>query len=247
MPMRMGKFFAVFLCSLSIAGCMRREGRNADCKWPGDISGRSADARHLSADAEFAEDLAIRYADTHYGLRTPGYVSGEVYVAARERCMASLFEQVANEHRVPVGLVSDGLGRNRAGIDLAINLPFLLLYCLGALAVACWLWRKYPPAEHGWVPGVTMALFLSLAMAVGGTMLGEVWSWIAEGYRVGNSHMTYRVERLWWVRHRTWLFAGAVTAFWAATAVAARRLRSNGPTPPECAPRAHTWLSSRPL
>ena len=142
MPKRMGEFLAVVLCSLSIVGCMRREGRNADCKWPGEISGRSADARDLSADAEFAEDLAIRYADTHYGLRTPGYVSGEVYVAARERCMASLFEQVANEHGVPVGLVSGALGRNRTGIDLAINLPFLLLYCLAALAVAHWLWRS---------------------------------------------------------------------------------------------------------
>jgi hypothetical protein len=210
---------------------MRREGRNADCKWPGEIAGRSADASHLADDAEFAEDLAIRYADTHYGLRTPGYVSGEVYVAARERCMASLFQQVANEHGVPVGLVAGALGRNRAGIDLAINLPFLLLYCLAAIAVACRLWRKYPPAEHGWLPGVTMALFLSLAMAAGSTMLGEVWSWVAEGYRTGNGHMTYRVERLWWVGHRKELFAGAVVAFWLATAAAARRVRSNGPAP----------------
>jgi len=62
---RMGAFSAVVLCSLSLAGCMRREGRNSDCKWPGEISGRSAGAGNLSADAEFAEDLAIRYADTH--------------------------------------------------------------------------------------------------------------------------------------------------------------------------------------
>jgi hypothetical protein len=218
---------------------MRREGRNADCQWPGEISGRSAGARNLSADAEFAEDLAIRYADTHYGLRTPGYVSGEVYVAARERCMASLFDQVAKEHGVPAELVSRSLGRNRTGIDLAINLPFLLLYCLAAMAVARWLWRKYRPAEHGWIPGVTMTVFLSLAMAVGGMMLGEVWSWIAEGHRVGNSHMSHRVERLWWVRHRTELFAGAVIAFWVAAAAAARRVRSSGPASADRKPPAH--------
>jgi predicted small secreted protein len=52
---RLGAFSAVVLCSMILAGCMRREGRNADCQWPGEISGRSAGVRNLSADAEFAE------------------------------------------------------------------------------------------------------------------------------------------------------------------------------------------------
>jgi hypothetical protein len=223
MPKRLECLVAVFICSLSMTGCMRREGRNADCEWPGEAPGVPVDARHLSADAEFAEDLAIRYADTHYGLRTPGYVSGEVYVAARERCMASLFERVAHEHGVPAGDVSGALGRNRAGVDLAIQLPFLMLYCLAAIVVARWLWRRYPPAEQGWIPGITMALFLSLAMAAGAMMVGEMWSWTAEGYRTGNAHMTYRVERLWWVKHRGGLFASAVGVFWLATAARARQ------------------------
>ena len=149
MTMRVTAFFTTILFSLSIVGCVRTEGRNADCKWPGEVGVRSTDTRHISADAEFAEDLAIRYADTHYGLRTPGYISGEVYGAARDRCMTSLFEQIARQHGVPVRLVSGALGQNRARIDLAINLPFLLLYCLAATTVAGWLWRKYQPAEYG--------------------------------------------------------------------------------------------------
>ncbi len=44
--------------------------------------------------------------------------------------MGSLFEQVAREHGVPVGLVSAALGRNRARIDVAVNLPFVLLTAL---------------------------------------------------------------------------------------------------------------------
>jgi len=223
---RMGAFSATLLFSLILVGCMRRDGQNADCQWPGEVSPRAADARHLSADAEFAEDLAIRYADTHYGLRTPGYVSGEVYGAARDRCMASLFEQIAKDHGVGVGVVSGALGRNRAGTDFAINAPFLLLYCFAAVAVARWPWRKYPAAEHGWIPGATMALFLSLAMAVGSMMAGEMWSWLAEGFRVGNDHMSYRAQRLWWVRHRVEIFAGAVIAFWLAVGETARRVRS---------------------
>jgi hypothetical protein len=228
---------AVFLACLIAAGCMRRDGRNSDCRWPTEGAGQSPDARHLSADAEFAEDLAIRYADVHHGLRTPYFVSGEAYVAARDRCMQTLFEQIASDHRVPVGLVSDALGRNRAHIDAAENLPFILLYCFGAAAVARMIWRRYPPVEHGWIPGAIMALFLSLALATGGTMLGEVWSWIAESHRIGNSHMSDRVQRLWWVRHQTGLFAGAVAVFWLTAAHAARLMRSKH-SPPSASPDA---------
>jgi hypothetical protein len=241
--MRMGAFSTTVLFSLIVVGCVRRDGRNNDCKWPAEISGRSADARHLSLDAELAEDLAIRYADTHHGLHTPNWVSIEVYDAARDRCMGSLFEQVAREHGVPVGLVSAALGRNRARIDVAVNLPFALLYCFAATALAQLLWRKYPPAEHGWIPGITMALFFSLAIAAGSTMLGEMWAGIAEGYRIGNAHMSYRFQRLWWARHRTGLFGGAVTVFWLAAAATARRMRSNEPSSAERMTKANTWLS----
>jgi hypothetical protein len=104
--------------------------------------------------------------------------------------MASLFEQIAKEHGVSVGVVSGALGRNRARVDLAIDLPFVLLYFLTATAVARLIWHKYAPAEHGWIPGATMALFLSLVIAAVSLMLGEIWSWLAESYRIGNDHMT---------------------------------------------------------
>ena len=59
--------FVVTVCALSTSGCLRRDGRNSECRWPGEASSNSpVIARHLSADAEFAEDLAIRYADTHF-------------------------------------------------------------------------------------------------------------------------------------------------------------------------------------
>ena len=135
--------------------------------------------------------------------------------------MASLFEQIAKEHGVSVAIVLGALGRNRARVDLAINLPFVLLYCFAATAVARLIWHKNPPAEHGWIPGATMALFLSLVIEAVSMMLGEIWSWLAESYRIGNDHMSYRVQRLWWVRHRTELFAGAVTAFCVAVAATA--------------------------
>jgi hypothetical protein len=46
-----------------------------------------------------------------------------------------------------------------------VNLPFALLYGFVAVAAARMMWRRYPPAEHGWIPGIIMALFLSLVFA----------------------------------------------------------------------------------
>jgi hypothetical protein len=221
---------------LCATGCLRHDGRNSDCRWPAETATRPADARHLSADAEFAEDLAIRYADKHHGLRTPYYVSGEAYDAARDRCMAALFEQIASEHGVPPASVSGSLGRNRAWLDIAVNFPFALLYCFVAAIAARMMWRRYPPADHGWIPGVIMALFLSLVFAAGCTMLGELWSWVAENYRIGNNHMSYRANRLPWDRHRPNLFAGALFVFWVAAAARARKMRTDHSMP---ADRAH--------
>ncbi len=229
LTMRMATSSAALLGFLVAVGCVRRDGRNADCKWPQEISIRSAEPRHLSADAEFAEDLAIRYADTHYGLRTANYVSGEAYEAARNRCMESLFEQIAKEHGLVVGLVSGALGRNRAPIDLAVNLPSVLLYCLAAIGVARFIWHKYPPEEQGWIPTAIMAFFVSVVIAAAGTMLGEIWSEVVESFRVGNGHMSYRLQRLWWARYRAELFTGAIITFWLALGAAAARSRSNKP------------------
>jgi hypothetical protein len=116
-----------FLAMIATAGCIRREGRNTDCKWPGENPLRNATPAHLSADAEFAEDLAIRYADLHHGLRTPGWVSGEVYAAARDKCMYLLFDEIARQHGVSTERVAGSLGSNRGMMDLAINVPFGLL------------------------------------------------------------------------------------------------------------------------
>ncbi len=70
-----------------------------------------------------------------------------------------------------------------------------------------------------------MALFVSLALATGSTMLGEQWNWFVEGHRIGNNHMSYRADRLFWAKHRPALFAAAFMIFWLAAIIAARRVR----------------------
>ena len=164
---------AALMLFLSTTGCMRRDGRNSDCRWPSETTTHSATGRHLSEDAEFAEDLAIRYADVHHGLRTPYYVSGEAYDGARNRCMAVLFQQIAQEHGVPIDRVHSSLGQNRTDVDIVENLPFALLYFLAAAAAARLILKHYPPAEDGWFPGAIMLLFVSLVFALVGTMLAR--------------------------------------------------------------------------
>jgi hypothetical protein len=207
---------------LGAAGCFRRDGRNSDCKWPVEAVHHTPTPRHLSADAEFAEDLAIRYADSHFGRYNPS----ENYGDERDRCMEALFKKVAQEHGVPVEQVSDSLGRNRVYIDLAEILPFSALYFFVAVVVARMSWRRYSPEEHGWTSGIIMTLFLSVVFAGAGMLLGDVWCDIAETYRIDNSHMSYRLNRLVWPRHRAEFFVGLLVVFWLAATVAARNMRS---------------------
>ena len=123
-----------------------------------------------------------------------------------------MFDEIGKEHGVPVGQVSASLGQIRTYIDFAEVLPFALLYSLAAMVAARMVWRHYPPDEDGWTPGIIMTLFVSLALAVGSTMLGEVWNWFLEGHRIGNHHMSYRADRLFWAKHRFELFAAAFLA-----------------------------------
>jgi hypothetical protein len=113
--------------------------------------------------------------------------------------------------------------------------PFVLLCCLGAAAATRMIWRKYPPADNGWLAGIVMLAFLALVLAAGSTLLGEVWCWYAESYRIGNHHMSDRVGRLWWGRHRPELFVAAFVVFSLMGAEAARGSIPTGPPDSECA------------
>jgi hypothetical protein len=108
---------------------------------------------------------------------------------------------------------------------MAELLPFALLYSLAAIVGARIIWRRYPPAEDGWASGITMTLFISLAFAATSALLGEVWNWAVEGHRIGNSHMSYRAERLFWRNHGFELFVAAFLIFWLAAILAACRVR----------------------
>jgi hypothetical protein len=55
-------------------------------------------------------------------------------------------------------------------------------------------------------------------------LVGEEWSILAESIRVNTKHLSYRVDRLPWVRHQIGFCFLCVVLFWGA-AVARFRMR----------------------
>jgi hypothetical protein len=117
-----------------------RDRLNADCRWTGDparpldLHDRDDD-RHLLGDVTLAEELAIRAADVRRGHRSGRYDGDATYAAARESCMATLFDAISASHRVPPAEVRARLGRRVFSIDLLIGGLFAGFYALATIAV----------------------------------------------------------------------------------------------------------------
>lgn len=221
------------LLLLSLSGCARVDQRNSNCEWssgtPASFDLRNpSQQRQLSQDAQLAEDLAIRYADTHNGIHS-GHFEGEAeYARARDQCMSALFGTIANAHGVTEGQVRASLLQRSAYLDLAVILSFALFFCLAATSITGRLWRRFPPQEE-WIAGTVATLLASVVVSAIGVDLGEVWSGIVENIRVGNGHLSYRADRIPWTHHRLGLFIGGVILFWLIAAVQRRRSRHQLP------------------
>lgn len=74
-----------------------------------------------------------------------------------------------------------------------------------------------------------MIAYVSL-VAAGLAVLGvEQWAGLCENLRIGNGHLSYRLDRLPWGHHRLALFAGALVLFWTMAYLRARAARVSGP------------------
>jgi hypothetical protein len=209
--------------SACLAGCVDRDRVDADCEWRGDESAaplelRNGDRlRHLTDDALVAEDLAIRYADTHRGHRSGHFAGVDEYARTRERCMGELFGAIASSHGVTPAEVRDALGRRRALPDLAVMLSFAVLYAAAASGVARWILGSLTAAA-GWAAVAAVAV-TSAVVSTAGMLVGELWSGAVEMLRVGNGHLSYRADRIPWGQHRGSLFFCGVLLFWAIAAL----------------------------
>ena len=137
--------------SLLLFGCVRREGRNSDCKWTSAPTG--VDRRDLRADLEFAEELAIRYMEAHAGPRDQA-----VAAKAKNYCMGILLAEIGKERGVSAQEAFRSFGQRAALVDLMMNLPFLFVLVLAGDFAARRLLVRYPPSD-GRTPAVMMICF----------------------------------------------------------------------------------------
>ena len=194
-PPTIGAVIAV-LVSISLSGCVRRGGRNPDCRWPGesDANGLAPNQRgyadHLRDDVEFAEELAVEYMDARHGPRSGAFESHQAASRARNACLDALIGQIARSHKVSPGEVRQFLGRRSLAIDVAVTLPFVVLYVFFVRMLAGLLRRRYPP-EDGWTAALVMIVLASLAVGAAGMMAGQQCSMLVENIRIGNGHLSY--------------------------------------------------------
>jgi hypothetical protein len=206
-----------------MSGCLRRP-ISEDCAWPPDPrSGpldlsKSADRDHLREDIETAEDQAVRFMD---GPESKPMDSN----AAWRQCFVKLSATIAAEHRLTPSQYNGMFGARPPGFDLGVEIAYALLYAWAASALSSWVWRKHPVAD-GALAGAVMIVYVSLATAALGDLLGEQWAGAWEGFRIGNGHLSYRVDRVPWGHHRGVLFFAGLAVFWLAAVMQFRAARA---------------------
>jgi hypothetical protein len=102
-----------------------------------------------------------------------------------------------------------------------VVLVFAALYVVVAHHVAGRLFRG--ALADSLVLAAGVAIVTSMALAAVGVLAGDVWSMLIESIRVGNGHMSYRVERVPWRNHRWPIFVTAATVFLVVTATRWKR------------------------
>lgn len=211
-------------------GCIERNRVNARCEWRGDTAsrldvGQSADRRHLSLDAQLAEDLAIRYADEEYRRRS-GYEGHGGLIANgefRNRCLARLVASIEQSHGVTSEDVRVARGRRNAAFDAGVALVFLPMYLLFAAGFCAGLRRRFSSDRRRVI--FVAAGLASLAGSFIGVQVLELWLSVWEIVRVGNGHMSvFRAATAsrWSQNAHAAEFIAGVLSFWLVGALVLR-------------------------
>jgi hypothetical protein len=126
--------------------------------------------------------------------------------------MGILLEEIGKEHGITAQGAFQSFGQRSAAVDLAVNLPFVIVYILAANFLTRRLLKRYPPQE-GWVTAVMMIILAALLFATGGLLLGREWSELVEGLRIGTHHLSNRAFRLPIREHASGAFFFGMTLF----------------------------------
>jgi hypothetical protein len=203
---------------------------DSTCAWPpltSDSLDKGAPSKHSTREAaEFAEDLAIRYADACCGPHSGHFAGMTEYGRKRDECMATLFQIVASDHGVSPDQVRQSLSERPKMFDLAVIASFGMLYLTTVYFVERRLWKVYSRTGDR-QRGVMMTIYLSvMTSALGMLLLPDIWATTMENIRIGNGHLSYRGARIPWQYHRPAIFLCGVVLF---CAVATLRYRAEFP------------------
>jgi hypothetical protein len=176
-------------------GCIERSRVNKACEWTGDVAfpidwNNSAHRQHLVADAQLAEDLAIRHADAEFN-RLYGYEAhGGLIDSGRvvRECMAQLVGAIEANHAVTLERIAVARGERSRLFDTAAAVSFLPLFALAAIATGSRLSRRFS-AEKRSVRLVAITLASAIAGFLG-LQAGQLWGAVWEAVRVRNGHMS---------------------------------------------------------
>ena len=211
---------------VSCPGCIDRTRVNATCEWTDDAAfpidpQNTADQQHLVADAQRAEDLAVRYADASFnrGPRRDRRFDPEHQAMGKSRvrseCLSRMFRAIENNHDVTSEQVGVARGQRNRTFDLAAGLLFFPLYSLGAAVAYRRLNRRFSSDERH--VGLVATGLGSVVVSFIGLQCLRLWLAVWEAVRVGNGHMSGIRAATYtrWSQHELEMqFLSGILLFW---------------------------------
>jgi len=194
----------LLIATITLFGCARPGDHpiSQNCVWSEQDSHSSdltkfSDRRHLRFDAATAEDMSIRWADTHFSHRPE-------WDQKQNECMQTLFQGIAKHHGVDVGIVQQYSMEREFIVDAAVIFSFGILYLFVAYIFTGRIRRRFYDDDTGfWIMTLTMAAGVSLAAV----MVGILGSIVIETFRLNSVHLSYRMNRIPFRQHWAMLFA----------------------------------------
>lgn len=188
-------------------GCIDRARVNTRCEW----TGRGT----LLADAQLAEELAIRYADAEFNRQYGSDGHGGLEGRTRNTCMARLVTAIEQHHGVAAAQIAEARAQRDPIFDAAAALSFVPLYVFGAAIAGRLLDRRFA-TERPAVKSIA-AVLMSVAGSFLGLQVGQLWLGVWETVRVRNGHISVfrAASRTVWTHQHAWMlfFAGIVVCW----------------------------------
>ena len=172
-------------------GCIDRSRVNKGCEWTRDTAfpidwNNPVHRQHLVADAQLAEDLAIRHADAEfkrlYGYEAHGGLIDNGRVL--RGCMVRLVGVIETNHAVTLEQIAEARGERSRLFDTAAAVSFVPLFVFGAIVACGRLSRRFSSEQRS-----VRLVAISLASAVAtflALQVGQLWLSVWETVRVRN-------------------------------------------------------------